>query len=146
MTMTTMQLIRSDANFDLFWSKVTRIATDCQVEDLVLTQQRKRPTRYKDGSGEGHFPTDVKSFYKSIYFEAMNSITSAIKARFDLPGYKVYLVQTWGSSCKRCQQRRVRWRIDLHHEVLQGRLWLCSTGMQLTVMSCNLSQVPPKLS
>ena len=35
-TVTTLQSIQSDANFDLFWSKVTRMATHCEVEDPVL--------------------------------------------------------------------------------------------------------------
>ena len=36
MTVTTLPSNRSDANFDLFWSKVTRMATHCEVEDPVL--------------------------------------------------------------------------------------------------------------
>ena len=39
MTMTTLQSIQSDDNFDLFWPKVTRMASDCQVEDPVLPRR-----------------------------------------------------------------------------------------------------------
>ena len=90
MTVTTLQWMRSEANFNPLWSKVTKMATRCEVEDPVLPRRRKRPRRYEDGSAEGDFPTDVELFYRSIYFEALDLVTTAIKVRFDQRGYKVY--------------------------------------------------------
>ena len=142
MTVTTLQSIRSDANFDLFWSKVTRMASDCEVEDPVLPRRRKRPRRYEDGSAEGHFPTDVKSFYRSIYFEALDLVTSAIKARFDQPGYQVYskleALLVNGANNEEFSEELI-----FVTEFYKDDFDSAQLEMQLKVMSSNLPQVPP---
>ena len=142
MTVTTLQSIRSDANFDLFWSKVTRMATHCEVEDPVLPRRRKRPRRYEHGSAEGDFASDVKSFYRSIYFEALDLVTSAIKARFDQPGYKVYC-KLEDLLVKGANDEKFGEELTFITDFYKDDFDSAQLEMQLKVMSSNLTQVPP---
>ena len=60
----TLQSIRCDANFELFWKKVTDFAEELDVDDPVLPRQRKRPRRYESGTPEGSFPQTVQDLYR----------------------------------------------------------------------------------
>ena len=88
MTVCTLQSVRNAEMFELFWTKVTKMASDVNVNDPVLPRQRKTPRRYDYGTAEGDFPTDVQALYRPIFFEALDLVISGIKARFDQPGYK----------------------------------------------------------
>ena len=90
MTISTLQSIRSDENFQLFWSLINKKASSLDIDEPVLPRQRKRPRRYEDGSSEGDFPESVESLYRHTYYEALDLIVSGIKARFDQSGYKLY--------------------------------------------------------
>ena len=90
MTICTLQSIRCDANFELFWKKVTDLAEELDVDDPLLPHQRKRPRRYESGTSEGSFPQTVQDLYRITYYEALDLIISSIKSRFDQPGYKTY--------------------------------------------------------
>jgi len=58
-------------------------------------------TRLDDGT-EGDFLTDVKSYYRQQYFEAIDLVVNSIKDRFDQPGYRIYrnLEQLLLKSCQ----------------------------------------------
>ena len=90
MTVCTLQSMRSDPNFELFWQKVTKHAAELDVDEPALPRQRKRPRRYEDGIGEAHFSENVKDFFRRIFFEALDLVISGINSRFDQPGYKIY--------------------------------------------------------
>ena len=90
MTVSTLQHIRDDHSFDLFWEKVERERQSLDVEDPQLPRRRKIPKRIDDGSTEGEFPDDVKTFYRQQYYEALDLIISTITDRFDQPGYMIY--------------------------------------------------------
>lgn len=45
MTVRTLQCMRADANFEVFWGKVTGLAEEHDIDDPVLPRQRKRPRR-----------------------------------------------------------------------------------------------------
>ena len=53
MALTTIQTLRSDDSFDLFWQKVTNMATKLGVEEPKLPCQRRRPRRYDNGGSLG---------------------------------------------------------------------------------------------
>ena len=91
MTVCTLQSVRNAEMFELFWTKVIKMASDVNVNDPVLPRQRKTPRRYDYGTAEGDFPTDVQALYRPIFFEALDLVISGIKARFDQPGYKTYV-------------------------------------------------------
>ena len=89
MTCRTIQKLRDDDSFDLFWLKVTKTSESLDIEPL-LPRQRKRPRRYEDGLADGEFHGDVKVYFRQHYFEAIDLIVNCIKDRFQQPGYTVY--------------------------------------------------------
>ena len=103
MTVQTIQSIRSDEAFNLFWEKVNRYATDMDVSGPQLPRQRKLPRRYDDGSSRGDFHHTPKEHYRQYYFEAIDLIINCIKDRFDQPGYRIYssLVTLLLKACKK---------------------------------------------
>ena len=93
MTVLTLQYVRSDENVELFWKKVTKMASiymyiisNLDVSDPVLPHHRKRPRRYS-----GDFPTDICSLYQPIYFNALEMVICGIQICFDQTGYKLYV-------------------------------------------------------
>lgn len=89
MTVKTLQLMRSDTQFDMFWANVNHKATALEVSEPSLPRKRKRPVRYEDGEASPEFPDSVKSFYRSIYFNSLDVIITCIQNRFDQPGYTI---------------------------------------------------------
>lgn len=136
MTIRTLQSIRSEDSFQLFWKKVTKMASDLDVSDPVLPRQRKRPRRYEDGE-EGYSPENVEDFYRPIFFEALDLVIGGIRARFDQPGYKLYsklegvLVK---AANKETFDAELEFVTDFYKEDFDSGL----LSMQLGVMSCNL--------
>ena len=90
MSICTLQSIRCDANFELFWKKVTDLAEELDVDDPVLPHQSKRLRRYDTGMSEGSYPQTVQDLYRVTYYEALDLVISSIKSGFDQPGYKTY--------------------------------------------------------
>ena len=90
MTIKTLQSIRSEENFTLFWQKVTTLAESVEVDEPQSPRSRKRPKRFETWEAEAEFSATVEDHYRRIYFEALDLIIACIKDRFDQPGYKVY--------------------------------------------------------
>lgn len=59
MVVRTLDKLRDDTSYDLFWSKVTRLAKDCEINEPQLPRRRKTPRRYDDGLTEGDYHTDT---------------------------------------------------------------------------------------
>ena len=57
MVIDTIQSLRSDESFDLFWTKVSIMAESVEydVEEPQLPRRRKTPRRYDDGLTSGEF-------------------------------------------------------------------------------------------
>ena len=75
MTVKTLQSIRSDDKFVLFWSSVYKKATELDIDEPNLPRRRKISRRYDYGSSSGDFPSSVEDYYKRIYFEALDLVT-----------------------------------------------------------------------
>ena len=90
MSVKTLQLLRSDENFECFWSKTVSGAHECDVSDPVLPRRRKALKRYEIGTGEGSNPERVEDYYRCVYFEALDLTINCIENRFDQPGYQIY--------------------------------------------------------
>ena len=88
-TLSTLKAIRDDSSFELFWHKVCASAEEVDVGNPTLPRRRKVPRRIDDGAA-ATFPETVEEYYRPIYFEAIDLITSRIADRFDQPGYKTY--------------------------------------------------------
>ena len=90
MTVQTLESLRNDRMFDIFWAKVNQFTSTHEVNEARLPRQRKRPKRYEEGTSSGDFHETPKQYYQQYYFEAIDLIVNCIQDRFDQPGYKVY--------------------------------------------------------
>jgi len=90
MTIATLKSMRSDEQFDLFWELVILNAKELDVDDPQLPRRRKLPHRFDDGLSPGDFPSTPKTYFKQVYFEALDLIINCIQDRFDQPGYRIY--------------------------------------------------------
>ncbi len=90
MTLKTLESIRSDSKFQLFWQRVCMEAQHFDVSKPCLPRRRKVPRRFEDGEAEGSFAATPEMHYRRIYFEALDLIVMCISTRFDQPGYRVY--------------------------------------------------------
>ena len=86
----TLQTMRSDLQFDLFWAKIIHIASEFNIDKPLLPRKRKRPSRYELGSAEPTFPETIEEHYRQIYFNSLDCTVACIEFRFSQPGYKVY--------------------------------------------------------
>lgn len=89
MTVKTLKLLRSDEQFELFWSTVNEKAKALEVSKPILPQKCKRLKRHEVGDASPEFPNSPKSFYKSVYFNSLDVIVACIQNRFDQPGYAI---------------------------------------------------------
>ena len=86
--------MRTDQNFDLFWTDVNSKAEALDVDEPTLSRRRRIPPSRIDGyygKAAPEFPADVISHYWRIYFESPNCIISAIRDRFDQEDYRIYV-------------------------------------------------------
>ena len=92
-TASTLEKMRDDEHFDLFWSDVSQKAKALDVEEPMLSRKRRPPSRIDDyySKAAPEFSADVKSHYRRIYFESLDCIVSAIRDRFDQDDYKIYV-------------------------------------------------------
>ena len=90
MTVTTLNSLSSDDQFDRFWDLAILKAGKLGVNEPQLPRQRKLPRRYDDGLASGDFPSTPKAHFKPVYFEAIDLITNCVQEQFDQPGYRIY--------------------------------------------------------
>ena len=90
MTVTCLKTLLTDDNFALFWSKVTKKATQLNIDEPALPRKRKRTVRYESGNAAPEFHTSVEGYYRQAYFEVLDVICSTIEDRFRQPGYQLY--------------------------------------------------------
>ena len=60
MTVKTLQSLRSDSNFDLFWRKAEITRQKFDIDAPELPRKRKLPRRLDDGNAEPEFSSDCK--------------------------------------------------------------------------------------
>ena len=89
MTIKTLEGMRSDEAFGLFLKLVECVRKSTDTEEPSL-RKRKAPHRFEIGDGEGYHSLTVEEHYRTMYFEALDNAVSAIKERFDQPGYKIF--------------------------------------------------------
>ena len=90
MTVTTLESLRSDDKFTLFWTRATTLAEQASVDEPVLPRKRRAPIRYEDGDGTCYIEPDVETRYRHIYYEALDLLVNGICDHFNQPGYNKY--------------------------------------------------------
>ena len=88
----TIEKIRDDKSFDLFWAKVLTLVARFNVSEPSLPRKRKCPRRYDEGSAETEFSLSVTDHYRRHYYEASDLVITGIKQRFDQQIYKHLLL------------------------------------------------------
>ena len=90
MAVRTLESLRTDDNFDMFFTRTTASAAEHDVDKPCLPRNRRVPSRLDEGTGAAEFPSSVEDCYRPQYYEALDLIISCIKERFDQPKYKVH--------------------------------------------------------
>ena len=90
MTVKTLESLREEEMFKLFWTNTLRKSRELSVNEPELPRKRKTPRRYEVGESEGDFLADEETHYRVIYYAALDQVISSIKARIEQPGYQVY--------------------------------------------------------
>jgi len=86
----TLQSIRNEESYDLFWQKVVHFCKGHNVQDTQLPRPRKLPACFDDGLSRGHTALSPKDHYQQIYYEAVDTAIGCLTNRFDQEGYRVY--------------------------------------------------------
>ena len=90
LTCQTLERIRDDKCYDLFWERALRLQNDLDVDEPELPRMRKPPRRYEIGSSESDFHSSAKNYSKVHCYEALDLIVNLIQQWFDQPGYGIY--------------------------------------------------------
>ena len=94
-TVITLERIRNEESWNLFWDAVVAKATKLGADDPKLPRRRNAPkTKMNDyfgyGEGEATHPETPQDMYRKPYYEALDLVITCIKDRFDQNDYKVY--------------------------------------------------------
>ena len=91
-TVSTMESIRSDQNFILFYKKVKKFAHDHDVNEPSLPRKRKPRMTIENyfSTTESDHPDTPEDEYRRTYFEAIDLVVSCIKNRFDQDDFEMY--------------------------------------------------------
>ena len=91
-TVSTLESIRSDQNFNLFYEKVKKFEHDHDVDESSLPRKRKpRMTieNYFSTTETDHHET-LEDEYRRKSFEAIDLVVSYLKNRFDQDDFEMY--------------------------------------------------------
>ena len=72
-TLETMEKLRKEESFQLFWDSTIELQASLNVAGPQLPCTRKCPQRYEEGSASGFQHDAPQPFYKQIYFEAIDN-------------------------------------------------------------------------
>ena len=90
MVVNTIESMRTEESYQLFWDKVLLSIESLDIEQPQLPRRRRTPKRYDDGLASPEFHESPMLYYRQYYYEAIDLIVNCIKKRFDQPDYHVY--------------------------------------------------------
>ncbi len=74
MTDNTLETLRNEVHFELFWTATLMKGRGLSVSDPKLPRRRKIPRQHEIGDSEGDVNTDEESHYRLIYYEVLDHI------------------------------------------------------------------------
>ena len=80
LTVRTLESLRTDQNFELFWKKVEKTRDHLDVDEPRLARRRKLPRRFEQGSAPAEFAISPKEEYRRV---ALDLAMTSIRSRFD---------------------------------------------------------------
>ena len=78
--------MRCDEKFELFWKDVQKKAANLSIDPPKLPREMVALLRIQEclgGNGTPEFHEDIVSYYRKIYYEALDCITNATTDHFD---------------------------------------------------------------
>ena len=90
LTVKTLQHLRTDDNFDLFWQKVEKMRYQFDIAEHQLARKWKAPKQYEQGSTPAEFAEYPKDEYCQMHFEALDLAVTSICNRFDQKSFKTF--------------------------------------------------------
>ena len=90
LTCKTLERIRTDDSFKLFWEKALRLQQTLGISEPSLPRKRKAPKRLEVGTGESFFSHTPEALFRVEYMEALDLVINFIRERFNQPGYRIY--------------------------------------------------------
>ena len=70
----TLESIRSENEFNLFWNKVKQFAENHKIDEPHLPRTKNIPNRYIIGKAAGEHPEYVEEEYRMQYFAGLDSV------------------------------------------------------------------------
>ena len=91
LTVNTLESIRNDESFNSFYDVILeKVKEHPSVSEPILPRKPPAPSSYELGTSEPHYSSTACDYYRGLYFEAVDCLTSAIKERFTKPAFLVY--------------------------------------------------------
>ena len=90
LTIKTLKSMRTDANFNAFFTLCNCFREHSNVNLPVLPRKRKAPKRYEIGTEDGSHSATVEDHYRQAYYEVLDLAIAGILDRFNQPGYNIY--------------------------------------------------------
>jgi hypothetical protein len=87
-----LQMLRTDEAFNQLLGKVTEMVVEHNLEPVSLPRQRRPPKRLT-GAADAYFADTVEVFYRTIFFEVVDTAVNQLGKRFDRshPGLSRYI-------------------------------------------------------
>ena len=86
----TLEGMRTDESFALFFELVSRSCESSSVSEPVLSRKRKVSGQFQVGMGEAVHSATVEEYYRLQYYECLDLAISGIRDCFRQPGYATY--------------------------------------------------------
>ena len=99
LTVQTLENMRNEHHFSLLYKKIKVSASEIEaISPPALPRKRRKPnysilhyvTGYPEATAAAHYLENPYEHYKSLYYEALDSVLNAIKDRFDQPTFKLF--------------------------------------------------------
>ena len=85
-TVETLEKIRNNRDFDLLWNDLNEKADSVDLRELEQPRRRKVPQKLLENdtaSTTYDEVSDVKTYHRHIYFNALDAVINVVKDRFD---------------------------------------------------------------
>ena len=87
---TSLQSIRNDKSFELFWSTTQSASHTVGVLPPELPRARKVPARFASGSENVTF-AKPEDYFRSVYYNFIDCATGCVQDRFEQSSFAVYM-------------------------------------------------------